>query len=95
MPVSLWQFDRRGGPTPAGTVGQLQLPDNAIDTKDEQATQAHEPQRDEGEPLQRAETNDRAMAGPSASDDGRHGAGPVKSPEHQHHRGDDDLGRRL
>jgi hypothetical protein len=55
MPVSLWQFDRRGGPTPAGTVGQLQLPDNAIDTKDEQATQAHEPQRDEGKPLQRAE----------------------------------------
>jgi hypothetical protein len=55
MPVSLWQFDRRGGPNPAGTVGQLQLPDNAIDTKDE----------------------------------------PGESPEHQHHRGDDDLGRRM
>ena len=85
------------GPTPAGTVGHQQLRDNAVDAEDEQATQAQEPRRDEREPLQRAETNDRAMAGPSGSDEGRHGAGPapVKSPEHQHHRGDDDLGRRL
>jgi hypothetical protein len=81
--------------SPAGTVGQQPPHDNAVDTKDEQAPQAHEPQREEREPLHRAETNDRAMAGPSASDDGKHGPAPVKSPEHQHHRGDEDLGRRL
>jgi hypothetical protein len=53
------------------------------------------PKRDEGGPVQRAETNDRAMAGPSALDDDGMARGPVKSPEHQHHRGDDDLGRRM
>jgi hypothetical protein len=83
------------GPSPAGAVGQ-QLPrDNAVDARDGQPTQAHEPQREEREPLQRAEANDRAMAGPSASEDGRHGPAPVKSPEHQVHRGDEDLGRRM
>jgi hypothetical protein len=41
--------------------------------------------------LHRAETNDRAAAGPTET--GQGGPAPVKSPEH--HRGDDDLGRRL
>jgi hypothetical protein len=67
---------------------------NAIDAKDEQSRQAYEPQREEREPLHHAETNDRAMAGPSASDD-QHGPAPVKSPEHQQHRGEGDLARRL
>jgi hypothetical protein len=42
--------------------------------------------------LHRAETDDRAMAGPS--DDSRHGPAPVKSPEHPQHSGED-LGRRM
>jgi PE family len=83
------------GPSPAGAVGQQTPRDNAVDARDEQPTQAHESQREEREPLQRAEANDRAMAGPSASEDGRHGPAPVKSPEHQVHRGDEDLGRRM
>ncbi len=82
-------------PSPAGAAGAPPPPvrDNAADAKGEQAQQAHEPRREEGEPLQRAETNDRAVAGPS--DDGKHGPAPVKSPEHQSDRGDEDLGRRL
>jgi len=82
----------------ADSLGSAGLPfssfSNHPHAKDEQATQAHEPQREEREPLHRAEANDRAMAGPSASDD-KHGPAPVKSPEHQQHRGEGDLGRRL
>ena len=70
-------------PTPTGAGGQPALRDDATD---EQPTQ-HEPQRDEREPLHRAETNDRATAGPS-----EHGQAPVKSPEHRSH---EDLGRNL
>jgi len=80
--------------SPSEAAAPAPVRDNAVDAKDEQATQAHEPQRKEREPLHRAEANDRAMAGPSASD-GKHGPAPVKSPEHQQHRGEGDLGRRL
>jgi hypothetical protein len=76
----------------AGVVGQPQLRDDAVDTKDEQPTQAHEPRHEEREPLQRAD--DRAMAGPSGADEGRHGQAPV-GPSHQPRHGDEDLGRRL
>jgi hypothetical protein len=76
----------------AGVVDQPQLRDDAVDTKDEQPTQAHEPRHEEREPLQRA--NDRAMAGPSGAEEGRHGQAPV-GPSHQPRHGDEDLGRRL
>jgi hypothetical protein len=72
-------------PTPAGAAGQPALRDNAIDARDEQSSQAQEPQQ--REPLHRAEMNDRAAAGPS-----EHGQAPVKSPEHKSH---EDLGRNL
>jgi hypothetical protein len=74
--------------SPAGAAGAPAVRDNAVDAKDE--PQAHEPHREEREPLHRAETNDRATAGPS-----EHGPAPVKPPEHQTHRGDEDLGRNL
>jgi hypothetical protein len=79
------------GPSPAGTVGPHPPRDDAVGAKDEQPTHTQEPQRDEREPLQRAD--ERAVAGPS--EDSRHGPAPVKSPEHQQHRGDEDLGRRM
>jgi hypothetical protein len=60
-------------PSPASAVGQQPVRDNAVDNEDEQAPQSHEPQREEREPLHRAETNDHAMAGPS---DDRHGPAP-------------------
>jgi hypothetical protein len=75
-------------PSPAGAAGQQAPRDEAVDTKDDQPAQSLEPQREEREPLHRAETNDRATAGPS-----EHGPAPVKSPEHQTHR--EDLGRNL
>jgi hypothetical protein len=76
----------------AGLGGPVQQPrDEPVDTKEDQPGQPQEP--DKREPLHRAETDDRAMAGPS---DSRHDAGPapVKSPEHPHHSGED-LGRRM
>jgi hypothetical protein len=76
-----------GAPTPAGAGGPTPTRDDAVDAKDDRPTQ-HEPQREEREPLHRAETNDHAAAGPS-----EHGPAPVKSPEHQTHR--EDLGRNL
>lgn len=76
---------------PAGAPPQR---DDAMDTKDERPTEGHEPQREEREPLHRAETNEHGAAGPSASDDAKHGPAPVNSPEHQSRRGDD-LGRRM
>jgi hypothetical protein len=79
---------RGAAPSSAGPVGQQPLRDNAVDANAGQAPHPHEHQRDEREPLQRA------MSGPSVSDDGKHGPAPVKSPEHQHHRGDD-FGRRM
>jgi PE family len=81
-------------PSPTGAVGQQPPRDKAVDAEDEQTPQVHQNQRDEREPLQRAETDDRGMAGPSVSDEKRHGLAPVESPERQHHRGDD-LGRRM
>jgi hypothetical protein len=74
-------------PGPAGSVGQPPARDDA--TADAREEQRHEPQQHEREPLQRAETSDRAAAGPT--DAGR-GPAPVHSPEHQ--RGDEGLGRR-
>ena len=46
-------------PSPTGAVGQPPPRDNAVDAKDERAPQVHRHQRDEREPLQRAETDDR------------------------------------
>jgi hypothetical protein len=76
-------------PSPAGVAGAPppHVRDNAAPTP-----QTSEPQPQEREPLHRLETNDRPTAGPS--DGGTQGQAPVKSPEHQSHRGDEDLGRR-
>jgi hypothetical protein len=79
----------------AGAAGPAPQPrDEAVAPKEEQPHQAQDAQPEKREPLHRAETDDRAMAGPS--DDSRHSAGPapVKSPEHPHHSGED-LGRRM
>jgi hypothetical protein len=79
-------------PGAAGAAGPAPQPrEEAVGPKDDQP---HEPQPDKREPLHRAETDDRAMAGPS--DDSRHSAGPapVKSPEHPRHSSED-LGRRM
>jgi hypothetical protein len=73
-------------PTAAGAAGQPALRDDAVDAKGDQPSR-HEPHREEREPLHRAETNDRATAGPS-----EHGPAPVKPPEHQPRQ---DLGRSL
>ena len=80
------------GPGPVAAGGQPQQPrDDAGGTVEDRPTEhRQEPQHAEREPLQRAETNDRAAAGPTESG---HGRAPVKSPEH--HRGDEDLGRRM
>ena len=72
-------------------AGQPQQPRDAGVAPDERTTEQHqEPQQHEREPLHRAETNDRTAAGPA---EGGHGPAPVKSPEH--HRADEDLGRRM
>jgi hypothetical protein len=73
-----------GALSPASATGAPSAP-----ARDNVSSQTHEPQHEEREPLHRLETNDRATAGPS-----EHGHAPVKSPEHQSHRGDEDLGRR-
>jgi hypothetical protein len=75
--------------SPVGAAPPTPLRDNAVNAKSEQAPQHHQPPREQREPLQRAETTE------GASDDGKHGHAPVKSPEHQQHRGDQDLGRRM
>jgi len=73
-------------------AGQPQQPHDAGVAPEERTTeQRQEPQQHEREPLHRAETNDRTAAGPS--NDSRHEPAPVKSPEH--HRADEDLGRRM
>jgi hypothetical protein len=74
-----------GGPPP-------QPRDEAVGPKEEQTGQPQERQPEKREPLHYAETDDRAMAGPS--DDSKHGPAPVKSPEHPHHSGED-LRRRM
>jgi hypothetical protein len=80
-------------PGPGGAAGPLQQPrDEAVGAKEDRADQAPEPRHDEREPLHRAETDDRSIAGPS--DDNRHSPAPVKSPEHPRHSGED-LGRRM
>jgi hypothetical protein len=81
------------GPGPVAPASQQQPPrdDTGAAVEDRAAEQRHEPQQHGREPLQRAETNDRAEAG--AGTDSGHGPAPVKSPEH--HRGDEDLGRRM
>jgi hypothetical protein len=83
------------GPTPTGQGGQQQPRGEAVGAKEGQPDRAQEAQPDRREPLHRAETDDRAMAGPS--DDSRHTAGPapVKSPEQPHHSGGEDLRRRM
>jgi hypothetical protein len=81
------------GQGPVSVGGPPQQPrDEAVGAKEDRADQAPEPRHDEREPLHRAETDDRAMAGPS--DDNRHGPAPVKTPEHPRHSGED-LGRRM
>ena len=82
------------GPAPAG--GQLQQPrDDTVQAHEQPADQAQEPRHDERETLQRAETDDRAMPGPSAADDGRPGAAPVTPHQQPRHGGEDDLARRM
>ncbi|MDT5208047.1 MAG: hypothetical protein QOF67_462 [Mycobacterium sp.] len=77
------------GPVSAG--GSVQQPRDAGVAPEERTTeQHHEPQQHEREPLHHAETNDRTAAGPA---EGGRGPAPVKSPEH--HRADEDLGRRM
>jgi hypothetical protein len=81
------------GPMSAG--GPPQQPrDEAGGAKEDQPDRTQAVQPDRREPLHRAETDDRAMAGPS--DDSGHGAGPppVKSPEQPYHSGED-LRRRM
>jgi hypothetical protein len=79
------------GPGPAVSSGQPQPSrDDAGAAVEDRTEQSHEPQH-EREPLQRAETNERAGAG--AGTGSGNGPAPVKGPEH--HRGDEDLGRRM
>jgi hypothetical protein len=82
------------GPSPgaAGAAGPPPPREEAVGAKEDQPDQPHEAQPEKREPLHRAETDDRAMAGPS--DDNRHSPAPVKSPEHPRHSGED-LGRRM
>jgi hypothetical protein len=77
-------------PGAAGAAGPAPQPrEEAVGAKEDQP---HEAQPDKREPLHRAETDDRAIAGPS--DDSLHGPAPVKSPEHPRHSSED-LGRRM
>ena len=80
------------GPGPVGAGGQPQQPrDDAGPAVEDRPTEhREEPHYQEREPLQRAETNDRAAAGPT---EGGHGPALVHSPEHR--RGDEDLGRTM
>ena len=81
------------GQGPIGAGAPVQQPrEEAVGAKEDQSDQPQEAQPDKREPLHRAETDDRAMAGPS--DDNRHGHAPVKSPEHPRPSGED-LGRRM
>jgi hypothetical protein len=77
-----------GGPVASGGQPQ-QSRDESGGTEERTTEQRQEPQPHEREPLQRAETSDRAAAGPT--DSGR-GQAALHSPEHQ--RGDEGLGRR-
>ncbi len=101
---SLMQQAMQGGA--AGVAGQGSAPgggqlpqtrDDAVGAQAKPADQSQEPRHDERETLQRAETDDRAMAGPSGADDSRPGAGPapVTPPEHPHSSGEDDPARRM
>ena len=90
-----WRIECSGqvpNPGAAGAAGPAPQPRK--ETVGPKEDQPHEAQPDKREPLHRAETDDRAMTGPS--DGRRHSAGPapVKSPEHPRHGGED-LGRRM
>jgi hypothetical protein len=74
------------GPGPTAAQPQPHQPRAEAGAVEDRPTE----HRQEREPLQRAETNDRSFAGPTDSGQGH---APVKSPEH--HRGDEDLGRRM
>jgi hypothetical protein len=78
------------GPGPVASQPQQPRDEAGGPVEDRTTEHRQEPQHHEREPLHRAETNDRARAGPTESG---HGPAPVKSPEH--HRGDEDLGRRM
>ena len=81
-----------GGAPVAGGQPPQQSRDDATTAQEEQP---QEPRREEREPLQRAETDDRAMAGPSEREDGRHGPASVTPPEQPRHSGEGDLSRRM
>jgi hypothetical protein len=82
------------GQGPSGGVGLQQPRDDAVDIKQDEASQPQESARDEREPLQRAD--DRGMAGgASGPEDSRPGAGPVPVTPPERHDGDDDLARRM
>jgi len=80
-------------PPPAGAGGQQPPRDDAVDIKQDEASQPQESQRDEREPLQRAD--DRAMAEAGGPEESRPGAGPVPVAPPERHDGDDDLARRM
>ena len=85
-----------GGVGSAPAAGQVQQPRvDAAGAQEQRSDRAHEPQRDEREPLSRAQTDDRAMAGPSEADDTKSGPAPVTPPEHPRDSGDGDLARRM
>jgi hypothetical protein len=75
--------------------GQVQQPrDDATGAQQEHAEP--EPRHDERETLQRAETDDRAMAGSSADDRSHAGRAPVSPPEGPRHGdGHDHVARRM
>jgi hypothetical protein len=80
-------------PSPAGAIGQQPSRDDAAAPNEEQAGWPRETERDEREPLQRAD--DRAMAEAGRPEDSRPGAGPVPVTPPERHDGDDDLARRM
>lgn len=80
-------------PGPAAAAGPApQSRDEAVGHNEQQPDRPQEAQPEKREPLHRAETDDRAMAGPSEGS--RHDPAPVKSPEHPRHSSED-LGRRM
>jgi hypothetical protein len=80
------------GQAPAGAAAAPPSRDDSVDTRDDQTQKAHEPQREEREPLHRAETNDRGAAGPAET---RQGPAPVGPSHEPGRRGGEDLGRRM
>jgi len=84
-----------GSPVAGGGQTPQQARDDAAVAQQEQPAQSQDPQRDERELLQRAETDDRDKA--DGADGNRPGAGPAPVTPHEQprHSGEDDLSRRM